>query len=274
MVAKPAFSCLLVVALVRTVVAAEPGEPSETESPATSLDVSLGALSSISVGAATAAVAQGTVLPWQFDVEGALWIPVGGEVSNVDVSANDFESGAGTMGWIRFDGVNRSEGLGVFAEFTTLNYEVATSTPALNADVHHQVFDVGPIFRTTMPFGGVAIELDIYGGLRYHNIDYDEVGTATFSEDITEPMVGIKAMHYISDTLRVEVRGSLSGFDLIDPATTLTWDVRAALAFDVTDLITIRGGYRGMGVEYDAQTVTFTYDTIVHGPFVGASIRF
>ena len=136
MVGRSAFSCLLVVALVRTVVAAEPAapaEPSETESSATNLDVSLGVLSSMSVRAATAAVAQGTVLPWQFDVEGALWIPVGGKVSNVDVSANDFDSGAGTMGWVRFDGVNRNEGLGVFAEFTTLNYEVATSTPALTA---------------------------------------------------------------------------------------------------------------------------------------------
>ncbi|MEE8129114.1 MAG: hypothetical protein V3T48_02420 [Vicinamibacterales bacterium] len=273
MVARTVLSCLLVLALVRTTVAAE---PPETESSATNLDISFAsALSSTSVWAHTAAVAsQGTVLPWQIDVEAALWIPVGGKVSNVDVNADEFDSGVGTMGWVRFDGVNRTEGLGVFAEVTTLDYEVQTSTPALTADVNQQVLDVGPIYRTVLPIGGLAIELDIYGGFRYQNIDYNEVGTATFNEDLYEVMVGVKAMNFLSDTLRLEVRGSLSGFDLSDDATTLTWEVRAAIGFDVTNLITIRAGYRGMGVEYDARTVTFTYDTIVHGPFVGASIQF
>ena len=273
MVAKTAL-CLLVLALVRATVAAEPAELSETESFATNLDVSLGALSSISQPDTTAVGRQGTAFPWGFDVEAALWIPVGGEVSNVDVNANEFESGAGTMGWVRFDGISKAEGLGVFAEVTTLNYQVETSTPALTADVHQQVLDLGPIYRQSLPVMGLAIELDIYGGFRYQNIDYDEVATATFNEDVIEAMVGVKAMTFLTDTLRVEMRGSLSGFDLFDGATTLTWDVRAAIGFDVTRLITIRAGYRGMGVEYDASTVTFTYDTIVHGPFVGVSIQF
>ncbi len=275
MVARIAFSGLLVLALVPTTVAAEPAESSEAESSATNLDISLGALSSMNAQADTAAVVrQGTVLPWRIDVEAALWIPVGGKVGNVDVNADEIDSGAGTMGWVRFDGVNRTKGLGLFAEVTTLDYEVQTLTPALTADVQQQVFDVGPIYRMTLPIGGLALELDIYGGLRFQDIDYNEVGTATFNEDFYEAMVGFKVMNFLTDTLRVEVRGSLSGFDLSDDATTLTWEVRAAIGFDVTNLITIRAGYRGMGVEYDARTVTFKYDTIVHGPFLGASIQF
>ncbi len=273
MVARTVLSCLLVLALVRTTVAAE---PPEAGSSATNLDISLAlALSSMGMRADTAAVApQSTLLPWRFDVEAAVWIPVGGNVSNVNVSANEFDSGTGSMWSIRFDGVNRKKGLGLFAEVTTLDYQVETSMLALTADVHQQVVDVGPIYRTVLPFMGLALELDVYGGFRYQNIDYNEVGMATFNEDVHEAMVGVKALSFLSDTLRVEVRGSLSGFDLFDSATTLTWDVRAAIGFDVTPHITIRAGYRGMGTEYDATTVTFTYDTIVHGPFVGASIQF
>src|SRR2546426_12709104 len=79
MVAKTVYSCLLVLVLVRATVAAEPPN-----------DLSLAvALSSMSVVAEPEA-RHSAALPWRLDLEAALWIPVGGTVNNVDISANEF----------------------------------------------------------------------------------------------------------------------------------------------------------------------------------------
>jgi hypothetical protein len=51
-----------------------------------------------------------------------------------------------------------------------------------------------------------------------------------------------------------------------------TWDVMGALGYEVTDSISMIGGYRALGVDY--ADGDFVFDVVQHGPILGAVFRF
>jgi len=80
-------------------------------------------------------------------------------------------------------------------------------------------------------------------------------------------MAGAKGFVDLTDDVR------LVGMGLIGTGgSDFGWDVLAAISYRATESISIAGGYRAIGVDY--QKGSFVYDVTMHGPILGATFRF
>ena len=73
----------------------------------------------------------------------------------------------------------------------------------------------------------------------------------------------------LSEQLYLTSWGMIGGFGV---SSDFTWDVMAALGYDVHDKISMIGGYRALGVDYS--NGSFLFDVVQHGPILGAVFRF
>ena len=52
----------------------------------------------------------------------------------------------------------------------------------------------------------------------------------------------------------------------------ITWDVMGALGYEISSSVSLVGGYRALGVDYENNG--FVFDIVQHGPIVGAVFKF
>ena len=63
--------------------------------------------------------------------------------------------------------------------------------------------------------------------------------------------------------------GGIGGFGV---GSDLGWDLFGGVGYEVNDHISIVGGYRGLGVDYDDGD--FLFDIVEHGPIISGVVRF
>jgi hypothetical protein len=73
----------------------------------------------------------------------------------------------------------------------------------------------------------------------------------------------------MSDQFYLTGWGMIGGFGV---SSEFTWDVMAAVGYEVTEKISLVGGYRALGVDYTDGA--FEFDVVQHGPILGAVFRF
>jgi hypothetical protein len=82
-----------------------------------------------------------------------------------------------------------------------------------------------------------------------------------------DAMGGVKGEVHITDKVR------LSGTALVGGGSSnIAWDILGGITYDISDRFSANVGYRGLGVDYDRDG--FEFDVIMHGPMIGASLRF
>jgi len=144
---------------------------------------------------------------------------------------------------------------------------------------------------------GSSTALDASLGLRIWNqsvdANYDVVGAADFSRlgfqrgigfstagtgSLTwvDPVVGLRLRHQFTPAQKIVLRADIGGFGL---QSSITWQATAlyTYAWQFTGYQFVAGaGYRALGVNYSTgsgNTVS-AIDMVLHGPIIGAAIRF
>ena len=69
--------------------------------------------------------------------------------------------------------------------------------------------------------------------------------------------------------LRAGFRVRRAGFGV---SSDIDWDLFGGIGYEVSDRISLVGGYRGIGVDYSSGG--FVFDVIEHGPILGGVFRF
>lgn len=125
--------------------------------------------------------------------------------------------------------------------------------------------------------------VDVLAGFRLFSIDQTLSVTARDpfapSGDISDnvgldrtwvdPIVGLRSAVGLFDKWAIRTEGDIGGFDANSK---LTWQAFAALGYDATESTRVLVGYRVLGYDHDRDG--FLYDTVMHGPVIGAGVGF
>lgn len=119
--------------------------------------------------------------------------------------------------------------------------------------------------------------VDLMAGARIWSVDTDidpqgGPGDPLFFSDgdsWIDPIVGVRGRMDMTERFYATGWGMVGGFGA---GSDITWDVMAAIGYEVTDRVAIIGGYRALGVDYSNDD--FLFDVVQHGPILGARIAF
>lgn len=162
----------------------------------------------------------------------------------------------------------------------TVERTVATVPIALTGNVQTSSF-TGTIMGQYRLVAEPSATLDLMAGARIWSVDNDiSLSLAAGGPPLLEfsgsdgdtwvdPMVGIKGRIDINPSWYLTGWGMVGGFDV---GSEFSWDVLGAVGHQLTDRLSIVGGYRALGVDY--QDDGFVYDIVQHGPVFGAVYRF
>jgi hypothetical protein len=170
---------------------------------------------------------------------------------------------------------------------------VGTVGTSLGLDVELAILEAGAAYEFVR-FGPVAF--DVLGGVRYWyqqaDLSLDVLGTADLGDlfvfggralaksgsvDWLDPMVGARMRYSLAPGHELFLRGDIGGFDV---GSRFSWQAIAGYGFDFATYngMTFAGviGYRALSVDYSqgAGRTRYEFDTILHGPVVGLSIKF
>lgn len=84
-----------------------------------------------------------------------------------------------------------------------------------------------------------------------------------------DPIIGARARFDVTENIYLTGWGMVGGFGV---GADITWDVMAAVGYEVNDRVAIIGGYRALGVDYSRDA--FQFDVVQQGPILGARIAF
>ncbi|MCC7256751.1 MAG: hypothetical protein IT486_00060 [Gammaproteobacteria bacterium] len=129
----------------------------------------------------------------------------------------------------------------------------------------------------------VAERLDVYGGLRYWQLDSElnvfgggllgQTLTASETENWLDPVVGLRSEQPLGKRWTLVARGDVGGFSV---GSDFTWHVTVYGAWAMTPRASLLVGYRHIDVDYDDGTGDghFRWDVAQGGPAVGLTWRF
>lgn len=84
-----------------------------------------------------------------------------------------------------------------------------------------------------------------------------------------DPMIGAKMRIQCDCPLYFTGWGMIGGFGA---SAKLDWDVFGGIGYEVTDHLSIIGGYRAIGIDYEGDELIF--DEIMHGPMFGGILQY
>jgi hypothetical protein len=122
--------------------------------------------------------------------------------------------------------------------------------------------------------------LDIYGGGRYSylelGLDTQGVRSAKQNRSWTDPIVGARLGVHFSEHVFLLFAGDVGGFGV---GSDFAWSVMGLFGYKWQGAgleWAVLAGYRALGQDYTSGSGTsrFRWDTTMHGPIVGLSIRF
>jgi hypothetical protein len=125
-----------------------------------------------------------------------------------------------------------------------------------------------------------GLTLDVYGGGRYSylELDLDTAGAASASEskDWVDPIVGARVGVHFSEHVFLLFAGDVGGFGV---GSDFAWSVTGLFGYkwqSGTIEWAILAGYKALGQDYETGSgpQRFRWDTVMHGPVLGFTVRF
>lgn len=127
--------------------------------------------------------------------------------------------------------------------------------------------------------------VDLFGGVRYWDMDIDlQITGPLITEDLTrgerwtDPVFGVRVIHFISDRWFIPLRGDLGGFGGKGATSDFTWNVQAGIGFQANKHMFLVVQYKALGVDFDNDKLGtpdfFAFDAITHGPVLGLGLKF
>lgn len=202
---------------------------------------------------------------WQFSCTTLLWmsglegdVTVSGTTADIDLGFDDiFEHlDIGVQVYLEL----RQEKFGFFSQ---PNYMVLSADGTTRAGGKVEVeqtwwiVELGGFYQVAKIGSERPLTLDVLGGVRYWSVktELDITGTVTFNgEDTTElldPLIGIRAMKYLTDKLFLSLRADVGGFDLSEDTSRFSWQVAPVLGYDFNRYFTAFAGYRVLAIEFE-----------------------
>lgn len=222
---------------------------------------------------------------WTFTVSGYAWLAgiegnvgVGGRVAHVDASIGDILSNfdIGVMGLAEA----RYQRFGLFTDFNYVQLGTSQDTPlgllASSADVTMEslMWTLAAEYRLLdQPDASV----DAFAGFRLfslrNELDFNPPGLIggtglSDTETWADPIVGLKGRVSLNPQVYLTGWGLIGG----GAASDIVWDLMGGAGYQFTESFSAVVGYRAAGVDYENDG--FVYDTVQHGPILGAVYRF
>ena len=125
-----------------------------------------------------------------------------------------------------------------------------------------------------------GLTLDVYGGGRYSylELDLDTAGTASAKEskDWVDPIVGARVGVHFSEHVFLLFAGDVGGFGV---GSDFAWSIMGLFGYkwqSGTIEWAILAGYKALGQDYETGSgpQRFRWDTVMHGPVLGFTVRF
>ena len=122
-----------------------------------------------------------------------------------------------------------------------------------------------------------AVDVDLGAGLRYWSVDSEAsigpVGPASVSlghkESWLDPVVIARLKAELDERWSVTVAGDIGGSG---SGSNLTWQLLGTVNYQMSDRLSLRGGYRVLAVDYEDDG--YVYDVTLRGPVLGLAYRF
>ncbi len=122
--------------------------------------------------------------------------------------------------------------------------------------------------------------IDLIGGLRYWDMCNEvklKVPAAEVSRkadkdvNLLDPFVGLRMKAYMADKVPYSLRADIGGLNT-GSSSNFTYNLLALLGYDVTQSVTMFGGYRVLYLDFGDSQAGF--DMMQHGPALGVNIIF
>lgn len=222
---------------------------------------------------------------WTFTISGYAWLAgiegdvgIGGRVAHVDASIGDILSNfdIGMMGLAEA----RYQRFGVFTDLNYVQLSASQDTPlgllASSADVTMEslMWTLAAEYRL---LDQRDASVDAFAGFRLFSLRNELgfnspglIGGTELSKTETwaDPIVGLKGRVSINPQLYLTGWGLVGGGASSD----VVWDLMGGAGYQFTESLSAVVGYRAAGVDYENDG--FVYDTVQHGPILGAVFRF
>jgi hypothetical protein len=226
---------------------------------------------------------------WSFSVSPYLWLAgLSGDVGvskhlptvDVDVGFDDIFD---KIDWfpppVMLVGEARYQRYSAFTDFIYLGLDAGNSATkgslSVDADVemHLAVWTFGGAYRL---IDDGRMSLGVLAGGRLWNVHGDlkvESGAADRSRDATQtwvdPIIGLNGRVDLGEGFAIQAEGDVGGFGA---AADIDWQLLGTLQYQVSDWARLEAGYRYLAVDYDSDG--FVLDAAIHGPIIGATLRF
>jgi hypothetical protein len=169
-----------------------------------------------------------------------------------------------------------------FAAFTDFIYlgldsnDEMTKGPAAAAadlELHTIVWTFGGAYRV---IDGERGHLGLLAGGRLWNVDAEGslIGLPVArqrsgSKTWVDPIVGVNGRLELGAGFALQAEADVGGFGA---ASDIDWQVMGTLQYQIAESVSLAAGYRYLAVDFDDGA--FLYDVALHGPIIGATIRF
>jgi hypothetical protein len=228
--------------------------------------------------------------PWRVTVAPYVWATaldghatVAGIKSDVDVSFSDILDNLAGAAMMLVDFEKGRFGVGVNGVYARLSPENDVNGIEIDATSDMVQLGVGPyyrlidtVYRTSSTGRPLRFFIAPEAGFRftYLRVELDVQGFRQVdqSESWVEPLIGTRVGLDLSDHWALAAEGNVGGFGV---GSDLAWNVQGFLGYRTTLLgreTTFALGYRALSQDYDHHD--FEWDVTMHGPVLGAAIRF
>lgn len=205
-----------------------------------------------------------------------------GRVSGIDVDVTFadllevLEAGAMIHGEVR-----HQSGFGVMLDYAFMRLGDKATGPVgltnFDIEVFQGVLEAYGSYRLTE--GDETV--DVYAGIRYWDIDVDvdaSLAGRAFSidrgEDWVDPVIGVRGQARMSDQWSATLQADIGGFGA---GSDFSWNVMGGASWDRWENTSLFFGYRALAVDFTSGTAgtpgRFVYDTVTHGPLIGAVFK-
>jgi hypothetical protein len=227
---------------------------------------------------------------WTVTVAPYLWATsldgnatVSGIESDVDVSFSDLLKDLSFGAMMVIDVEKGRFGVGVNGLFARVSADSEVGPIEIDATSDTLQLGVGPYYRVidrvyrTSPSGRpLRLRIAPEAGFRVTylrtELELRRGRTVDQTESWVEPLVGSRFGLDLSDHWTIAGEGNVGGFGV---GSDLAWNVQAFLGYRTTLLFretTLAFGYRALSQDYDHND--FEWDVTMHGPILGAAVRF
>ncbi|WKZ56700.1 MAG: hypothetical protein QY326_08195 [Bdellovibrionota bacterium] len=226
---------------------------------------------------------------WKFAVAPYVQIPwISGDASigrieeaAVDVGPDDILD-TFSMGAMLQVEAQHSSGVGVILNYAFMDLSDSVSGPrdyvSADGDIYQGVLEGFASYTWNLE----TSELSLYGGARWYQINIDLSVDALEreldgdrDEGWVDPVIGLRFIPRLSDEWRLLLQGDVGGFDVSSDS---SFVASGGFLWDVGESWSLVLLYKALWVDYGAanpgDSDRFLYDTVTHGPLLGAVFRF